>query len=225
MSSSTRPKHIVAKDAHTGGNGGTRLRRLAMRAPHPLVTMLAIGALLAVGCDSNEVEAVGITFSVPGHKYDSHLQPRRFGYRSENPAVATVDADGIVVANRTGTATIFASVEGVTSPPLTLHVSPVASELLATPSELTINVGDTAKIMVTALDAAGSNVQGPLFAVTTDTTWWTTVSPLEWGRMQTPGIVRFVAKSAGTGRVRAYLMHERLTRQVDAKVQLTVTLR
>jgi Bacterial Ig-like domain (group 2) len=223
-----------------------------MRAPHPFVAMLAVGALLAVGCHSNEVQAVGITFSFPGHqsdgflsvgdrdtiraqaytkgypsklKYDSHLQPRRFGYRSENPAVATVDADGIVVANRTGTATIFASVEGVTSPPLTLHVSPVASELLATPSALTINVGDTATITVTALDAAGSHVQGPLFAVTTDTTWWTTVSPLDWGRMQTPGIVRFVAKGAGTARVRAYLMHERLTRQVDAKVQLTVTPR
>jgi hypothetical protein len=220
-----------------------------MRPRNALVALFALATSLAAGCESNEVETVGITFSFPGHqsdgflavgdrdtiraqaytkgypsklKYDSNLQPRRFGYHSGNPAVATVDANGIVVADTAGTAMIFASVEGVTSSPLTLHVSPVASELLATPSELTINIGDTAEITVTALDAAGAKVKGPLFAVTNDTMWWTTVSPLEWGRMQTPAVARFVAKSTGTARVRAYLMHEQLARQIDAKVQLTV---
>lgn len=193
----------------------------------------------------DEVGGIGITVGPAGHSYDaaltvgetdtiralawsdgwpsrvmhdSELSPRRFQYFSSDPSVASIDADGILNLETVGTTTLTASSGGKTSPPLTLRVVPAASELRVAPVALDAAVGDTVAITVTSHDAAGAEVDGVLFYISTDATHWMITSPPipDAGYLRTPSVVRFRANVPGTARVTVYTWNDRPTARLSA---------
>jgi hypothetical protein len=179
--------------------------------------------------DRDTVRALAFTGGWPSYaKYDSEREPRRFAYRSGNPAVATVDADGVVTAVGVGTAFLSATCEGVESGLLALTIAPPARELRATPAALEVAVGDTLTVTVTAVDERGAGVAGVVFNVAPDTSYWAVVAPPIEGswRLETPRTLRLLAKTEGRVRLRAYSQNERPDRRLEATpVAITVRTR
>ena len=209
----------------------------------PAIVVVAGSCELFLGPD--EVGSVGITVGPPGHTsdavltvgeldtiraqaysdgwpsrvmHDSENGPRRFQYSSSDPAVASIDMDGILSLETVGTTILTASTAGKTSLPLTLHVVPAASELRVTPTALDAAIGDTMAITVTAHDAAGAQVDGVLFYISTDATHWVITSPPipDAGYPRTPSVVRFRANAPGTARVTVYTWNDRPTARLSA---------
>ena len=209
----------------------------------PVIVLAAGSCHQFLGPD--EVGSVGITVGLPGHTYDAVLtvgeldtiraqaysggwpsrvmhdsegSPRRFQYFSSDPAVASIDADGILSLETVGTTILTASAGGKTSLPLTLRVVPAASDLRVTPAALDAAVGDTVAITVTAHDAAGAEVAGVLYHVSTDATHWAITSPPIPGSAhpRTPSMVRFRANAPGTARVTVYTWNDRPTARLSA---------
>ncbi len=102
------------------------------------------------------------------------LAGRQVTWESTAPAVATVDANGLVTAVAPGTATIRATSEGhtgtstitVTAPP----PAPVAS-VTVTPPTASVQVGGTVQLTATPRDAAGNPLTGR-------TVTWESTAPL-----------------------------------------------
>ncbi|MCY4573137.1 MAG: Ig-like domain-containing protein [Gemmatimonadetes bacterium] len=108
-------------------------------------TLFALGdtvRLMAAGRDANG-NAMG-SFS--------------FTWSSENEAVATVDAAGLVTAVRTGGTDILA-VSGELSAAAGVVVTQLASEVRVTPAVDTLEVGDTVRITAIAVDRNGHEVE------------------------------------------------------------------
>jgi len=76
-------------------------------------------------------------------------------WSSDDPGVATVSGTGVVTAVSTGSTQINATIDHITAK-ATIEVSPrpVAS-VSVEPSQLTLLVGETGNLVVTARDAAG----------------------------------------------------------------------
>jgi hypothetical protein len=144
-------------------------------------------------------------------KYDSDTAPERFHYSSSMPAVAEIDAKGVLTAASPGVTTLHASSEGVASNPLVLTVSPRAARLIAQPGEISAALGDTLTIAVSAVDETGIAVVGIPFRIGPDTTWWAVVSPPREGdwNLRTPIVLHPTAKMVGRVRLLPASMHER----------------
>ena len=81
-------------------------------------------------------------------------------YTSNQPAVATVSAAGLVTAVSIGTATISATSEGkVGTATITVIAVPVATVQI-TPATATVQTGATRALVATARDASGATING-----------------------------------------------------------------
>ena len=109
-------------------------------------TLFALGdtiRLVAAGRDANGHAIGGLSFT----------------WTSENAAVATVDAAGLVTAVRTGGTDIFAA-SGELRDSAGVVVTQLASEVRVTPASDTLNaVGDTVRLTAMAVDRNGHAVE------------------------------------------------------------------
>lgn len=156
--------------------------------------------------------------------YDSSIEPRRFHYRSTNPAVATVDSLGHVTTLSIGETVLTASVGSVISPPIRLMVSPEAAALVVQPDSVLAHVGETFSVSVRAVDSAGVSVPDIIFNVGLDTTWWAVTSaPVEgdW-KIRTPTTLHFQAKLAGRVKLVLTVQNERAERRFKATLPVVV---
>jgi len=96
-------------------------------------------------------------------------------FASANEAVATVDAAGTVTSGEVGETTVTVTYQGevVTVP---VAVRQDASNILVTPSTLTLDIGETGALTVVATDAAGTPIVGATPAFTSRNTAVATVS-------------------------------------------------
>lgn len=113
-------------------------------------------------------------------------------WQSKTPAVATVDASGMLTAIAPGTAVIEASAGKASSPLSVRVVADTADKINVSPATATAKTGDVVHFSVSALDAKGAVVKGTL-------TTWSVSGPR--GRIYPDGA--FVAEAAGTYQVTA----------------------
>jgi len=84
---------------------------------------------------------------------------RAVTWTSSAPTVATVNSDGTVTGVGNGTASITATVEGISAVAAITVVDPVAS-VLVTPPSVTLSVGMTQQVSASARDAKGASLTG-----------------------------------------------------------------
>ncbi|HEX5437767.1 MAG TPA: Ig-like domain-containing protein [Gemmatimonadaceae bacterium] len=124
------------------------------------------------------------------------LTGRTITWKSTNTAIATVTSAGVATGKAAGTAGIIATSEGkADTATITVKPVPVASVSVA-PSETTIVVGDTLKLVATAKDSAGGALTGRTFAWTEDPTNLTSLT-------SSGGTATLVAHDTGTVTVTA----------------------
>jgi uncharacterized protein YjdB len=97
----------------------------------------------------------------------SALTGRAVSWTSTDPAVATVDANGVVTGRGEGTAQLRAASEGVQSAPATITVRVPIATLAIQPATATLVAGQKLRFTVTARDAAGRELAGRTVAVAT----------------------------------------------------------
>jgi uncharacterized protein YjdB len=84
---------------------------------------------------------------------------RAVTWTSSTPTVATVNTDGVVTGVSNGTASITATVEGISGVSAITVVDPVAT-VLVTPASATLSVGMTQQVTASARDARGGVLTG-----------------------------------------------------------------
>jgi alpha-tubulin suppressor-like RCC1 family protein len=154
---------------------------VTLEPPGPVVTVGAQAPLTAVPKDAN----------------GNVLTNRVITYASGDPAVATVDAQGVVTGVAAGTAQITATSEGKSgSVTLTVSTTPVASVIVAPPSS-TVNVGATVTLTGTAFDAGSAPLPGRVFSWSSSAPATAVVSSLGVVRGVSPGTVTITGTSEG----------------------------
>lgn len=145
-------------------------------------TLFSLGdtlRLVAAGVDAN---------GHPGESAD-------VTWMSENDAVASVDATGLVTAVRTGSADIFAT-SGELRDSAGVTVAQLATEVRVTPEADTLAaVGDTVRLSAVALDANGHEVED------TDHVWSTLAPSVV--TVDESGLVTAAGQGTGAIRVKA----------------------
>ena len=118
------------------------------------------------------------------------LTGRTIAYQSSNPALATVNASGLVAAVAKGSVTITAISEGKTgTAPLTIAAKSVTS-VSVSPNPASATVGQTAQLSAVALDAQGAAMSGRTFT-------WTSSAP-SVATVNAAGLVTAVAAGSAT---------------------------
>ena len=118
------------------------------------------------------------------------LSGRTITWTTSAPGVATVDANGLVSAVATGSATITATSEGKSgTAAITVSSTPVAS-VAVSPASATLIVGATQQLTATPLDANGNPLSGRTIS-------WTT-SALGVATVDANGLVTAVAPGSAT---------------------------
>ena len=118
------------------------------------------------------------------------LSGRTITWTTSAPGVATVDANGLVSAVATGSATITATSEGKSgTAAITVSSVPVAS-VAVSPASATLIVGATQQLTATPLDANGNPLSGRTIS-------WTT-SALGVATVDANGLVTAVAPGSAT---------------------------
>ena len=117
------------------------------------------------------------------------LSGRAVTWASQDQAVATVDAQGVVTAVASGTATITATSEGVNGSTLiTVSTIPVARVDVA-PTTVSLNPGQTSQLTATAYDANNNVLVRPIT--------WASNNPAA-ATVSTTGLVTAVASGSAT---------------------------
>jgi hypothetical protein len=94
--------------------------------------------------------------------YDSRSYPSRFAYEVENPAIATMNAQGVIVGRQVGITMVRVTVEGITTPsPVRVDAPVVRFERTMEPAAP--RAGDTITFRIRPIgpdgaEAAGANV-------------------------------------------------------------------
>ncbi|MFN8666705.1 MAG: Ig-like domain-containing protein [Gemmatimonadaceae bacterium] len=148
---------------------------------------------------SNNSLSVGSTATATATVVDSSgnvLSGLIVTWNSSNSAVASVTGTGLVTAVSGGSATISASVSGISgSAPLTVTASTVAvASVTVTLNTSTLTVGQLAQATAVARDAAGNVVTGQPVA-------WSMASGSSYASVNSTGLVSAVA--AGSAQVKA----------------------
>lgn len=155
---------------------------VAMDVVPTAATLFSLGdtlRLVAAGVDANGHAAVGLDVT----------------WISENEAVASVDADGLVTAVRTGSTDVFAE-SGEYRDSAGVTVSQLAAEVQVSPSVDTLAaVGDTVRLGAVALDANGNEVEDTDYV-------WTAPHPAVL-KVDDQGLVTAVGTGTGEIRVKA----------------------
>lgn len=100
---------------------------------------------------------------------DGNAMAHEVSWTSSNPAVATVDAHGVVTAAGTGTATISATAHDQTGAVTVTVVVPAASVLISGTQSEPLEVGLTLQLTAVVKDAAGNTLDRPVT--------WTSANP------------------------------------------------
>jgi uncharacterized protein YjdB len=123
------------------------------------------------------------------------LSGRTVMWASSNPAVASVDATGVITAVAPGTATISATSEGVSGAASVSVVVPTITSVVLQPHGATVQRGATLQLSATVTDASGAIVTNRVLTWTSSNTGIAVVS--------TSGLV--TANAIGSTRVIASL--------------------
>ncbi|HYW29959.1 MAG TPA: Ig-like domain-containing protein [Gemmatimonas sp.] len=138
------------------------------------VTALGVSATAAVTVSNREVAAVQVTpaavtvrvgASTPlsartSDAQGADLTGRVVAWTTDNAAVASVNADGVVSGQAAGTATITATSEGKSgSAVVTVQLVPVAT-VHVSPSLDTLTIGESVQLAATTRDANGVTLNG-----------------------------------------------------------------
>ena len=137
--------------------------------PAASVTVTLAASTLEVGqtaqATATLLNASGLPFTGP-----------TVAWQSSNPAIATVNATGLVTAVARGTATISAIADGKTgSAPLTVAAK-TAAAIVISPNAVTTTVGQSAQLTATVKDASGGTLTGRTITWATANTAVATVS-------------------------------------------------
>jgi len=138
--------------ATSEGQSGTSAITVAVAPVATVNVALAPTSITAVGTS----QATATTLDANGNI----LTGRAITWSSGNPAVATVNAQGVVTAVAVGTASITATSEGKSgSATITVTPAPVASVTVSAPTTPMI-VGGTQQLTATTRDANGNTLSG-----------------------------------------------------------------
>ncbi len=192
-----------------------------------LITWPALNKI-AIVADSGRLYT-GITlahYAVGTHADGSPRGGMTVTWRSNNPAVASVDRFGNVSGIKVGPAVITAESEGITATrSYTVANNPVSRIAMAI-SEDVINTGDVIRLKATAMNAAGTAVKdAPItwsYTYTPDDTTAASGGPgiIDWGRFtaNAPGRFTLLAQS---GNVTARKVLEVKPRDVVRRITVT----
>lgn len=171
------------------GDGGTEPQPPEPPPEPPRPTAVTVTPATA------NLSALGATVQLRGEVRDQNAQVltgAAVAWASSDPAVAAVDASGLVSAVGNGTATITAST-GSVSGAATVTVQQVVRTVTVWPTMATIFVGDTVRIEPQGIDQNGHVVDGAVFI-------WSSSNPLI-ARVDGSGLVQ--ARREGTATVTA----------------------
>ena len=117
-------------------------------------------------------------FSATAHDQKGRpMTGKMFGWRSSNPAVATVSNTGLVTAVGDGSATISAMAEGVTGT-ANVMVSRTAAAVAVAPTSVSLSaLGTTQQLTASARDQGNSPLMGVAYTWTSSNPAVATVSP------------------------------------------------
>ncbi len=124
----------------------------AVPGPATRITLAPSAAKLVVG---QRVRATARAYSANGD-----ARSDRMTWKSENPAVASVSATGLVTAVKAGTTAIVATTGGVAQRMPLLVAATSLSSLTMAPGHVEARTGDVLRFAITAKDAAGKAITG-----------------------------------------------------------------
>jgi len=126
------------------------------------------------------------------------LSGRVVTWTSDNTAVATVSANGLVTAKTAGSATITATSEGHSGTSAITVSAPVpVATVEVTPGSATVDEGKTVQLTATLRDAAGNPLSGRVVTWTSNNTAAATVSANGLVTAKTAGSAAITATSEG----------------------------
>ncbi len=130
-----------------GGGGGTTPPTVQSVVVSPPSLVLRVGGSQTLSASPRTAAGAEVT-------------GKAISWSSGAPALATVNAAGVVTAVATGTVTITATVDGITgAAAVTVTPVPVAA-VAVTPSSASLRVGGTVTLAATARDSAGGTLAG-----------------------------------------------------------------
>ena len=124
----------------------------AVPGPAARITLAPSAPKLVVG---QRVRATARAYSANGD-----ARSDRMTWKSENPAVASVSATGLVTAVKAGTTAIVATTGGVAQRMPLLVAAAALSSLTMAPGHVEARTGDVLRFAITAKDAAGKAITG-----------------------------------------------------------------
>lgn len=124
----------------------------AVPGPAARITLAPSAPKLVVG---QRVRATARVYSATGD-----ARSDRMTWKSENPAVASVSATGLVTALKGGTTAIVATTGGVAQRMPLVVAAASLSSLTMTPVHVEARTGDVLRFAITAKDAAGKSIAG-----------------------------------------------------------------
>jgi serine/threonine-protein kinase len=123
-------------------------------------------------------------------------QERVFDWRSSDPAIATIAANGALTARKPGRATISATCDGVRGQVEVTVVTVRAHSIVVTSPSAPLRCGDTSTLSATVYDAGGNVLERPVTWRSSDTK---VVSVDQGGRMVAPGEGWAIVTAAADG--------------------------
>jgi len=171
-------------DGVTGTSSPLTVNPVAAAVSSVTVTLNALGLLVGQGTQA---------IATPKDAQGNVLTGRTVSaWSSSNPLIAAVSATGLVNALALGTATISATIDGVTgtSPPLVVSLAPVANVTVSLAASSLV-VGQTTQATATPKDALGLVVPGRTVSA------WTSSNPAV-ATVSASGLVTAVAPGTAT---------------------------
>jgi len=143
------------------------------------VTVTPIPVSRVVVTPASPVLTVGRTVQLAAQALSATGQPltgRNVLWSSSTPAVATVTTAGLVTGVTTGSAVIFASIDGVLGwTDVTIMPVPVASVTVSPPTS-SVTVGQTVQFSAVLKDASGNTLSGRVISWSSDQTGVATIT-------------------------------------------------
>ncbi len=167
-----------------GGGSTTTTVTVASVKVTPDTSSVAVNSrqsFAASALDSSGNNVTGITFT----------------WNSSATNIATIDTSGVATGLNVGSTQITATSEGVTSPPVTLTVTPVVASVSISPVSATIKMGETLQFTATAKDSKGNIIDGAIFSWSNTFAGVATIDSNGLATGVAPGTVIITATSAG----------------------------
>ncbi len=200
----------VARVSETGlvtptGFGTTEITASATKVAKAIITVSPATRAIQItpGIDTIFVEdpiALRDTLRLKATAFDDTgavVTGTKFSWTSGTPAIATVDATGLVSARALGSATITAQ-SGDRTRSATLRVAPVVKAILVTAASTIVLARDTVQLTAVALGWDDKPMTGRTITWTSSNTSVATIDSTRRAVFLRSGTVRFTAKSSPT---------------------------